>query len=73
MAHVCDPTLIFRQLFEKTSFTYTYLLADANTREAIIIDPVIETVDRDIKVINDLNLKVLYASNNSIKFFLIYT
>lgn len=67
MAHVCDPTLVFRQLFEKTSSTYTYVLADAKTKEAIIIDPVIETVDRDIKVVNDLNLKLLYASN----FFLV--
>jgi sulfur dioxygenase len=39
--------LIFRQLFEKTSSTYTYLLADATTKEGILIDPVIETAERD--------------------------
>lgn len=38
--------LIFRQYFEPTSSTYTYLLADAITKEAVLIDPVLETVDR---------------------------
>jgi hypothetical protein len=38
--------LVFRQLFEKESSTYTYLLADAVTKEALLIDPVMETVDR---------------------------
>lgn len=39
--------LIFRQLFEKTSSTYTYLLADATTKEGLLIDPVVETAERD--------------------------
>mmetsp|Transcript_11766 Transcript_11766/g.28692 ORF Transcript_11766/g.28692 Transcript_11766/m.28692 type:complete len:385 (+) Transcript_11766:76-1230(+) len=43
--------LVFRQLFEKESSTYTYLLGDAVTREAILIDPVDLTVERDIAVI----------------------
>ncbi len=38
--------LIFRQMFEKESSTYTYLLADSITKDAILIDPVLETVDR---------------------------
>lgn len=38
--------LLFRQLFEAESSTYTYLLADTVTRDAILIDPVLETVDR---------------------------
>lgn len=38
--------LIFRQYFETTSSTYTYLLADAVTKEAVLIDPVLETVER---------------------------
>jgi hypothetical protein len=38
--------LVFRQLFEKESSTYTYLLGDAVTKEAILVDPVLETVDR---------------------------
>ena len=43
--------LLFRQLFDKESCTYTYILADDDTREAIIIDPVIDQVERDIKMI----------------------
>lgn len=39
--------LIFRQLFEKTSSTYTYLLADEATKQGILIDPVVETAERD--------------------------
>ena len=38
--------LIMHQLFEKESSTYTYILADAVTKDAIIIDPVLETVER---------------------------
>ncbi|XP_059497357.1 persulfide dioxygenase ETHE1, mitochondrial-like isoform X2 [Stegostoma tigrinum] len=55
--------LIFRQLFEKISCTYTYLLADSRSKEAVIIDPVIEEVNRDVKLIEDLGLKLLYAAN----------
>lgn len=43
------PQLIFRQLFESKSSTYTYLLGDANTREAVLIDPVLETAERYAK------------------------
>lgn len=53
--------IIFHQLFEPESSTYTYLIADKTTREAIIIDPVIETVDRDIHLINELGLKLQYT------------
>ena len=44
--------LIFRQLFEKVSSTYTYILGDARTKEAAIIDPVLETVERDTKLVS---------------------
>ncbi|XP_059497358.1 persulfide dioxygenase ETHE1, mitochondrial-like isoform X3 [Stegostoma tigrinum] len=50
-------------LFEKISCTYTYLLADSRSKEAVIIDPVIEEVNRDVKLIEDLGLKLLYAAN----------
>ena len=53
--------LIFHQLFEKETSTYTYLIADPQTREAVIIDPVIETVDRDVKLISELDLKLKYV------------
>jgi glyoxylase-like metal-dependent hydrolase (beta-lactamase superfamily II) len=48
--------LIFRQLFEPVSSTYTYLLACADTREAVLVDPVMPTWQRDLEVVNDLGL-----------------
>jgi Metallo-beta-lactamase superfamily len=56
-------SLIFRQMFEPESSTYTYLLADANTKEAILIDPVLETVERDLSIIKALGLKLDYMVN----------
>ncbi|XP_061406887.1 persulfide dioxygenase ETHE1, mitochondrial [Lethenteron reissneri] len=55
--------LIFRQLFEHVSSTYTYLLADADSREAVLIDPVLETVDRDLRIVNEIGVKLVYAAN----------
>lgn len=55
--------LIFRQLFEHVSSTYTYLLADADSREAVLIDPVLETVERDLRIINEIGVKLVYAAN----------
>lgn len=49
------------QLFEIESCTYTYLLADTKTREAVIIDPVLETIDRDLKLIKELGLDLKVA------------
>jgi glyoxylase-like metal-dependent hydrolase (beta-lactamase superfamily II) len=53
--------MIFHQLFELESFTYTYLLADEDTGEAILIDPVLESADRDFKLISELGLKLLFT------------
>jgi sulfur dioxygenase len=53
--------LIFRQLFDPQSSTYTYLLADADSREAVIIDPVFEEMRRDAALIHELGLKLLYT------------
>jgi len=53
-------SLIFKPLFEKESSTYTYLLADSNTKEAIIIDAVDETQQRDIGLIEELGLNLKY-------------
>jgi sulfur dioxygenase len=58
--------IIFHQLFEAESSTYTYIIADKKTKEAAIIDPVLETVDRDIKLIEELGLKVIYALDTHI-------
>ncbi|MDC0518218.1 MBL fold metallo-hydrolase [Candidatus Pelagibacter sp.] len=51
--------MIFKQVFDKKSSTYTYLIASSQGREALIIDPVIEKVDDYIKLLNDLNLKLV--------------
>lgn len=53
--------MLFRQLFDPESSTYTYLLADEDTREAVLIDSVLEQVDRDLGLIEDLGLKLVYA------------
>ncbi|XP_059162532.1 persulfide dioxygenase ETHE1, mitochondrial-like [Physella acuta] len=58
--------LIFRQLLEYKSYTYTYLLADKVSLDAVIIDPVIETVDRDVRLVRDLGLNLLYAINTHV-------
>ena len=51
--------MLFRQLFDKTSSTYTYLIASAKGREALIIDPVLENIDQYIKLLNDLDLRLV--------------
>jgi glyoxylase-like metal-dependent hydrolase (beta-lactamase superfamily II) len=48
--------MIFRQLFEPQASAYTYLIACEETGEAALLDPVIETVERDLRVIRDLGL-----------------
>ena len=53
--------MIFHQLFEKETSTYTYLLGDSKSREAILIDPVIEMVERDLRLLEDLGLKLKYV------------
>src|SRR5262245_34793939 len=56
-----DTVMIFRQLFDSVSGTYTYLLASRRGGEALIIDPVIEKVDRYIQLVNELDLKLVKA------------
>ncbi|XP_022107822.1 persulfide dioxygenase ETHE1, mitochondrial-like [Acanthaster planci] len=55
--------LLFRQLFDYQSYTYTYLLADRQTKEAILIDPVLELVNRDAHLLEDLQLSLKFAVN----------
>ncbi len=52
--------LIFRQLFDSKSSTYTYLLADEESGEAILIDPVFEQIRRDLALLNELGLKLTH-------------
>ena len=51
--------MLFRQLFDKSSSTYTYLIASAKGREALIIDPVLENVERYIQLLKELDLKLV--------------
>ena len=53
--------MVFRQLFEPVSSTYTYLIACHETREAVLIDPVLETVERDVALLNELGLSLKYT------------
>jgi len=53
--------MIFRQLFDSQSSTYTYLLADSLTREAVLIDPVFEHARRDAALVEELGLKLLFT------------
>jgi sulfur dioxygenase len=54
-------TMIFRQLFDHVSSTYSYLLASRRGGEALIIDPVLEKVDRYLHLIKELDLKLVKA------------
>jgi glyoxylase-like metal-dependent hydrolase (beta-lactamase superfamily II)/rhodanese-related sulfurtransferase len=53
--------MIFRQLFDPQSSTYTYLLGDPATREAVLVDPVFEQARRDIALVEELGLKLLWT------------
>lgn len=53
--------MILRQLFDHETYTYTYLLADVASREAVIIDPVKEQLSRDLTLIDELGLTLRYA------------
>lgn len=55
--------LIFRQLFDRESCTYTYLLADGATKEGLLIDPVLELADRDVEVATQLGVTLRYGVN----------
>ena len=51
--------MIFEQLFDTKSSTYTYIISSGKGREALIIDPVIESTDKYIKVLKNLDLKLV--------------
>ena len=53
--------MIFRQLFDPETSSYTYLLADHVSREAILIDPVLEQFDRDRMLLEELGLRLKYV------------
>jgi glyoxylase-like metal-dependent hydrolase (beta-lactamase superfamily II) len=51
--------MIFKQVFDTKTSTYTYLIASAKGREAVIIDPVLENVNEYIKILKELDLKLV--------------
>lgn len=53
--------MFFRQLFDLESSTYTYLLADEQTKEAVLIDPVFEQLDRDVGLLQELGFQLRYV------------
>src|SRR5881628_839123 len=53
--------MVFRQLFDPQSSTYTYVLADAASREAVLIDPVFEQARRDVALVEELGLKLAWT------------
>src|SRR6202012_4129608 len=53
--------MIFRQLFDATSGTYTYLLASRRGGEALIVDPVLEKVDRYLGLLRELDVRLVKA------------
>src|SRR5215469_6948719 len=53
--------MLFRQIFDSTSCTYTYLLASRRGGEAVIIDPVLEKVDRYVQLLRELDLHLVKA------------
>jgi sulfur dioxygenase len=56
-----EEPMLFRQLLDPETSTYTYLLADETTRDAVIIDPVFEQLERDLGLLEDLGLDLRYA------------
>lgn len=59
-------TVIFRQLFEPLSSTYTYLLACPQTRQAVLIDPVMPAWQRDLELVNQLGCRLVMTIDTHI-------
>ena len=58
--------MIFRQLFDRESSTYTYLLAERQGGEALLVDPVLEKTDAYVRLIEELNLELVLAVDTHI-------
>ncbi len=57
---------IFRQLFDEKTWTYTYILGDADSRQAVIIDPVRDKAERDLRLLQELDLHLAYILDTHI-------
>ncbi|WP_017327808.1 MBL fold metallo-hydrolase [Synechococcus sp. PCC 7336] len=53
--------MLFRQMFDRETCTYTYLIADPNAKTAVLVDPVLEQVERDLQLLKELALTLLYC------------
>ena len=53
--------MLFRQLFDQETGTYTYLIADTETNQGALVDPVLEQVERDLQLIRELDLQLKYT------------
>ncbi len=58
--------MLFKQMLEPDSSTYTYLLNCPETGETVLIDPVLDTVERDLKILQELGLKLTYTLDTHI-------
>src|SRR5215216_2856270 len=56
-----EEAMIFRQLFDSASCTYSYLIASRRGGEALLIDPVLERVDRYLQLVRELDLRLVKA------------
>jgi sulfur dioxygenase len=61
-----NSNIIFRQLFDEKTWTYSYIIGDSLSREAVIIDPVLDKVDRDLRLIEELELTLTYILDTHI-------
>lgn len=59
--HDAGATMLFRQLYDAVSSTYTYLLADRKTGKAVLVDPVFERHARDAALVRELGLELVYT------------
>ncbi|QFS49932.1 FAD/NAD(P)-binding protein [Nostoc sphaeroides] len=60
-AEIQQSTFLFRQFFDPATSSYTYLIADKQTGDAVLVDPVLEQVDRDLESLDELGLKLRYC------------
>lgn len=61
-----NSNIIFRQLLDEKTWTYSYIIGDLSSKQAVIIDPVSDKVDRDMKLLQELNLSLTYILDTHI-------
>jgi len=59
--NVAKPNLVVRQLIDRDTWTYTYLLVDPESLQGVLIDPVQEQLERDLSLIKELGVELLYV------------